>query len=113
MARPRTNPKGPKRALPVRIDVDLFAWLEATARREGWTLTETVEWALSGVRYFEVKLGSRLPELLEEQRSGGDDVFTSLWRRLNEAYQREGVSELKPIVPQGHKRRLPHKPRGV
>lgn len=110
MARPRTNPKGPKRALPVRIDVDLYAWLEAVCQREGWTLTESVEWALSGVRYLEVKLGSRLLELLEEQRSGGDDVFTTLWRRLDEALQREGLPELKVIVPPGHKRRAKPKP---
>jgi len=96
--------------LSVRIDLDLFAWLGRVAQREGWTMTETVEWALSGVRYLEVKLGSRLPELLEEQRSGGDDLFTTLWRRLDEAYQREGISEIRPIVPSGHKRKPRAKP---
>src|SRR6185312_5610684 len=110
MARPRSNPKGPKLPLPVRIDTDLFAWLERVRQREGWTLTEATEWALSGVRYLEVKLGSRLPELLEEQRSGGDDVFTMLWRRLDEAYQREGISEIKVLVPHGHKKRAKTKP---
>lgn len=110
MARPLTNPKGPKKPLPVRIDVDVLAWLDRVRQREGWTLTEAVEWALSGVRYLEVKLGSRLPELLEEQRSGGDDLFTMLWRRLDEGYQREGISEIRPIVPHGHKRRPRAKP---
>lgn len=110
MARPRTNPKGPKRALPVRVDVDLYAWLEAVRHREGWSLTEAAEWALSGVRYLEVKLGARLPELLEEQRSGGDDVFTTLWKTLDVAYQREGLSEIKPLVPPSHKRRPKARP---
>ena len=99
MARPRSNPKGPKRPLPVRIDTDLYAWLEGVALREGWTATEVTEWALSGVRYLEVKLGERLQELLLEQRTGGDDLFTQLWRRLSEAYQREGIPEIRPIVP--------------
>jgi len=103
MARPRSNPKGPKPMLSVRIDVDLYTWLDNVRQREGWTLTEAAEWALSGVRYLEVKLSGRLPGLLEEQRSGGDDVFTVLWRRLDETYQREGLSEIKPYVPSGHK----------
>lgn len=111
MARPRSNPKGPKQPLPVRIDVDLLHWLTTVAEREGWTLTEATEWALSGVRYFEVKLGeARLRELLEEQRSGGDDVFTALWARIEESLARDGISEIKPIVPSHKKGRVKGKP---
>jgi hypothetical protein len=109
MARPRSNPKGPKRPLPVRIDVDLAVWLAGVAHREGWSLTEATEWALSGVRYLEVKLAARLEDLLQEQRTGGDDVFTALRARVEEAFAREGISELKPIVPHHKKKRIPGK----
>jgi len=110
MARPRSNPKGARRPLPVRIDVDLERWLKAVAAREGWSLTDATEWALSGVRYLEVKLGVRLGELLEEQRTGGDALFAALWKRLEEAFAREayagqGISEVKPIVPSHRKSR--------
>lgn len=104
VARPRINPKGTKKPLPVRIDPELLDWLRELGEREGWNLTETTEWALSGVRYLERKLGHNMEELFKEQREHGDSVFVALLRRLAESYERENLSELKPIVPHPGKR---------
>jgi len=46
-----------RRALPARVDPDLYDWLVALARVERWTLTGALVWVTSGMRYFDVTLG--------------------------------------------------------
>lgn len=102
MGRPRTNPKGPKPGIAFRLDPEVHGWLVAFCQRQGWKLTDAVVWALSGVRYLDTKLGERMEPLLREQQEGGDDVFTTLWKRLEESYARTGSPNVRVLVPTTH-----------
>jgi hypothetical protein len=90
----------PKARLATRIDPVVAGWLESVAQREGWTITDATEWALSGVRHLEHRLGARLEPLLDEQRAGGESLFVTLGRRLESTFSpADPQSTAAPIVP--------------
>ena len=97
----------PKERLNTRINPVLSEWLETVARREGWTLTEAVEWALSGVRHLEHRLGTRLANFLDDQRSGGEGLFVTIGRRLDLSFANDPpTNDVAPIVPPHRKARV-------
>lgn len=96
----------PKERLATRIDPAVSDWLATVARREGWTVTDAAEWALSGVRHLEHKLGPRLERFLEEQRAGGESLFVAIGRRVDSTFSADdAVSDDASIVPPARKPR--------
>ena len=89
----------PKKRLATRINPVIADWLAAVAEREGWTVTEATEWALSGVRHLEHRLGARLEDLLDEERAGGESLFAAVGRRLESTFAGEPPGTDAPIVP--------------
>jgi len=94
----------PKKRLATRIDPVIADWLTGVAEREGWTITEATEWALSGVRHLEHRLAERLEDLLDDERQGGESVFAVLGRRLETTFADEPPGTDAPIVPPHRKR---------
>ena len=110
--RPKKPRYRPKKRLATRINHALADWLVSIAEREGWTVTDATEWALSGVRHLEHRLGSRMEALLEEERAGGDSVFAEFARRLESTFTEPAPAMAEPIVPPHRRTPEPEEPEG-